>query len=78
MLPSPLLHDALPICNVVKGTVTARSRGWFDLDHEWFEENFMTHEPYLYEKLYQTKPNGDDTKTYQLFAVPIGNEKILD
>ena len=38
----------------------------------------MRHEPYLYEKLYIKKLKGDDTKTYQLFAVPIGNETILD
>ena len=29
-------------------------------------------------KLYQTKFRGDNTKTYQLFAVPIGNAKITD
>ena len=28
------------------------------------------------EKLYQNKFRGDDTKTYQLFGVPIDNTKI--
>ena len=36
----------------------------------------MTHEPDLYRKLYQTKFRVDDTKTYQIFGVPIGNAKI--
>ena len=27
---------------------SARSRRWFDLDHEWLKENFMTCEPDLY------------------------------
>ena len=27
---------------------SARSRRWFDLDHEWLEENFMTREPGFY------------------------------
>ena len=26
---------------------SARSIRWFDLDHEWLEENFSTREPYL-------------------------------
>ena len=38
----------------------------------------MTREPYLYFKIYQNIFRGDDTKTYQLFAVPIGNVKITD
>ena len=36
----------------------------------------MTSEPYLYRKLCQTKFRGDDTKTFQMFGVPIGNSKI--
>ena len=30
---------------------SARSRHWFDLDHEWLEENFMTRKLYLYKKI---------------------------
>ena len=30
---------------------SARSRHWFDIDHEWSEENFITYEPYFYKKL---------------------------
>ena len=36
----------------------------------------MTREPDSYKKLYQTKFRGDDTKTFQIFGVPIVNEKI--
>ena len=39
----------------------ARSRCWFDLDHEWLEENFRTHEADFYGKMYQNKFRGDDT-----------------
>ena len=37
----------------------------------------MTREPYLYKKLYK-KSRGDDTKTYQILAVPIGNAKATE
>ena len=57
---------------------SARSRRWFDLYHEWLKEDFMTREPYFYKNLYQISFRGDDTKRYQLFSVPIGNEKITD
>ena len=26
----------------------SRSRSWFDINHEWLEENLMTREPYFY------------------------------
>ena len=52
------------------------SRRWFNLDHEWLKENFMTLEPDFYRKMYQTEFRGDDTKTFQMFVVPIGNAKI--
>ena len=35
----------------------------------------MTHEPDFYNKNYQNKFRGDDTKTYQTFGLPIGNAK---
>ena len=54
----------------------AKSRHLFNLDHEWLKENVRTHEPDFYRKLYQTKFRGDDTKTFQIFGVPIGYAKI--
>ena len=49
---------------------------WFDFDHEWLEENFKTHESAFYKKLYQKNIRGNETKTYSLFLVTIGNAKI--
>ena len=36
----------------------------------------MTHEPYFFRELYQTKFRSDDTKIFQICGVPIGNAKI--
>ena len=36
----------------------------------------MTCEPYFYREMYQAKFRSDDTKTFQIFVVPIGNAKI--
>ena len=55
---------------------SATSRRWFDLFHEQLKDNFRTRELYLYRKMYQTKVRDDDTKTFQIFRVPIGNAKI--
>ena len=57
---------------------SARSIRWFHLDHEWRKENFRTREPAFYRKIYQTNIRVNDTKTYQLFVVPIGDEKITE
>ena len=35
----------------------------------------MTRDPDFYRKLYQTKFRGEDAKTFQIFGLPIGNEK---
>ena len=42
------------------------------------EGNFITSETDFYRKLYQNNTGGDDMKTYQLFAVPIGNAKTTE
>ena len=38
---------------------SARSQRWFDLDFDWIEETFSTHEPDLSRKIYQSY---DETK----------------
>ena len=38
----------------------------------------MIRETNFYRKLYQTNTRGDDTKTYQLFSVPVGNAKTTE
>ena len=50
----------------------------FDLDHEWLEDNFRTREPDFYKNIYQKHINVQETKTYLLFVVPIGNAKITE
>ena len=40
----------------------------------WYKNS--RHMNYIYIKLYQTDIRGHDMKTYQLFVVPIVNEKI--
>ena len=51
---------------------------WFDIDHEWLEENFRTHEPDFYKKLYQKYIRDHDTKMYKSSVVPIVNAKITE
>ena len=54
---------------------SARSKHWFDLDMECFEENFSTTEPQFYKSLFQTNIEGKYVITYPIFTVPIGNGK---
>ena len=55
----------------------AESRRWFDLDHEWLEENFMSREPNFY-RIFYKKIGVDDTKTSQICVLPIGNSKTTE
>ena len=54
---------------------SSRSRRWFDFDHKWSEENFMTREPDFYKKCIKLNL-GVMIKKYQIFGVQIGNAKI--
>ena len=47
-----------------------------DVDSILIMSGFRTHEPDFYKKMYQTKFRGDDTKTFQIFGLPIDNAKI--
>ena len=49
---------------------SARSKDWFDLDHEWLEEENCTREPEFYTKTYMINIEGQDMETYQTFVVP--------
>ena len=53
-----------------------RTKHWFDIDHEWLKENFMTRKPDFYKKIHQTKFRGHKTQNHQKFGVPIGNTKM--
>ena len=54
---------------------SARSKHWFDLDIEWFEEKFSTREPQFYKRLFQTNIGGQYGITHPIFPVPIRNAK---
>ena len=49
---------------------SARSKGLFNLDHEWSEEKFCTCEPDSYTNLYKIKIEGQDMETCQIVVFP--------
>ena len=57
---------------------SARSQRWFDIDFDWIEVNFNTHEPYFYEKLFHIHEDTQDINTFKIFRVPIGNLKCVE
>ena len=54
-----------------------RSQLWLDLDLNWVEINFRTHEPDFYKKLFQSHDDTQENNTFKTFQVPIGNEKCV-
>ena len=57
---------------------SARSHCWFDIDFHWIPENFITHKPDLYKKIYQRHEETQDTNKFKMFEVPIGNTKCVE
>ena len=57
---------------------SARSQHWFDPDFGCIEDNFSTREPDLYRKIYQRRDKTQDTNTFKMFEVPIGNTKFVE
>ena len=55
-----------------------RSRRCFDIDFDWIEVNFSTRETDFYKKLFQSHDETQDTNTYKIFQVPIGNAKCVE
>ena len=49
---------------------SARSKGWFDIDHEWLEEKLCTREPDFYTDFYKIDNEGQEMESYQIFVVP--------
>ena len=50
---------------------SARSQRWFDLDFGWIKVNFITHEPDLYRRIFQTPMgNSKSVKTLSFTVVP--------
>ena len=58
--------------------VSARSHIWFDLDFDWIGVNFSTREPDFYKKLFQSHNYTQDTNTFKIFQIPIGNSKCVE
>ena len=56
---------------------SGRSRLWFDLDLDWIDINFSTREPDFYKKPFQNHDNEQETDTFRIFQVPIGNAKVV-
>ena len=54
-----------------------RSKLWFDLDLYWIDINFSTREPDLYKKLFQNHDKDQETDSFRIFQVPIGNAKVV-
>ena len=57
---------------------SAGSQRWFDIDFDCIEVNFSTREPDFYKKTFQTHDNKQDTNTFKLFQVPIGNSTCVE
>ena len=57
---------------------SARSQRWFDIDFDWIEVNFIICEPGFYKKLFQSHDDTQDTSTFKMFQVPIGNSKCVE
>ena len=56
----------------------AISQRWFDLEFDWIEENFSTHEPDFYRKPLLIHDDTQDTNKFKMFPVPIGNSKCVE
>ena len=57
---------------------SARSQRWFDLYFGWIEVNFSTRKPDFCRKIFQIHDNTQDTKSFKIFQVPIGNSKCVE
>ena len=52
---------------------SVRSQRWFDIDFDWIELNFSTHEP-----VFHRHDNKQDTNTFKIFEFPIGSSKCVE
>ena len=56
---------------------SGRSKLCFDLDLDLIDINFSTREPDFYKKLFQNHDNEQETDSFRIFQVPIGNAKVV-
>ena len=54
------------------------SQCWFHLEYDWIEVSFSTREPDFYNNVFQSHDDTQDTNTFKLFLVPIGNSKCVE
>ena len=52
---------------------SARSQSWFDIDFDWIEVNFSTHEHDFYSKIFQRNENTHNRNTFKTFQKEIKN-----
>ena len=57
---------------------SAISQRWFDLEFDCIEVNSSTREPDFYKKRFQSHDDAQDTNSFKLFQVPIGNSKCVE
>ena len=57
--------------------LSAKSQRCFDIDFDLIEVRFSTREPDFYKKSFQIHDNTQDTSTFKIFQVPIGNTKYV-
>ena len=52
------------------------SKGWFNLDHEFFNRKFYTLEPDFYKKPFEKDIEGQDIEPYKTFVVPFDTNNL--
>ena len=57
---------------------SAISQSWFDLDFDWIEVKFSTHEPYFCRKPFHIHNDTQDTNIFKFFQVLIENSKSVE
>ena len=57
---------------------STRSQRWFKLDFDWIKVNFSTYEFKFYRKLFHNHDNTQDTNTFEIYQLSIGNSKCVE
>ena len=56
---------------------SVRSQSLFNIDFDWIKENYSTSGPDFYRNIFQKNDKTQDTNTFEMFKVPIGNSKCV-
>ena len=57
---------------------SAKLQRWFDLDFDCIEVNFSSREPGFNNKNFHSHEDTQDTNTFKIIQVPIGNSKCVE